>query len=96
VVGWIGLSIWAASCNGPSNSAGPDIPETKEATHSFYIENTGGLIYSSDFEQQGITPGKRVFVFTNYWEARGKDFVFVDDGIIIDENIFGEITVKRR
>lgn len=84
-----------SNCKGPV-SAQPDMPEPDKATHSFYIENTGGLIYASDYEVYGSEVGSRIFILHGFWEMRGQKFKFVDGDIILDEGIFGEITVKRR
>ena len=94
VVGYGGLSVYS-NCKGPDTNQ-PDMPTSNKATHSFYIENTGGLILSSDYEQYGHEVGKRLFELHSYWEMRGNKFKFVDDDIMLDEAIFGEITVKRR
>lgn len=74
----------------------PKMPDKEDATHSFYIENTGGLILASDYEQHGQAVGSRIFILHGFWELRGKDFKFVTGDIVLDEHIFGEITVKRR
>lgn len=74
----------------------PDMPDEKEATHSLYIENTGGLILTSDYEQHGEVVGSRIFVLHGFWDIRGDKFQFVEGDIILNEAIFGEITVKRR
>lgn len=73
-----------------------EMPCKEDATHSFYIENTGGLILSSDFEEQGAGIGSRIFILHGFWEMRGQDFKFIEGDIILDEGIFGEITVKKR
>lgn len=73
-----------------------DMPDQKEATHSFYIVNSGGLILASDYEQQGQTEGSRVFILHGFWEVRGNKFKFVEGDIILNEKIFGKIEVKRR
>lgn len=74
----------------------PDMPQKEDATHSFYIENTGGLILASDYEQHGEAVGSRIFILHGFWEMRGKDFKFVASDVILNEAIFGEIIVKRR
>jgi len=74
----------------------PEMPCKEDASHSFYIENTGGLILASDYEVLGGDVGSRVFVLHGFWELRGKDFKFVDGEVVLNEAIFGEITVKRR
>lgn len=74
----------------------PDMPRQEEATHSFYIENTGGLILASDYEQHGEVVGLRIFILHSFWEMRGNKFKFMEGDIILDESIFGKIEVKRR
>jgi len=91
---YIGLSCWS-SCQ-RAQPQGPDMPDKVEATHSFYIKNTGGLVLSSDYEVHGTEKGKRIFVLHGFWEMRGKNFKYLDGDIILDEGIFGTITVKRR
>lgn len=79
-----------------SEASQPEMPKQDKATHSFYIENTGGLILASDYEQHGEKVGSRIFILHGFWEMRGSKFKFVDGEVILDENIFGEITIKRR
>lgn len=74
----------------------PDMPDTEDATHTFYIENTGGLILASDYEQYGEVAGSRIYVLKGFWEMRGDKFKYVDAEIVLDEAIFGKIKVKRR
>lgn len=89
------LVIW--TCNvGPNNSNQPDIPKVDEAAYTVYLENTGNLIMTDDYEVIGNEVGKRVFILHGFWEMRGQDFAYKDGELILDEGIFGEITVKRR
>ena len=74
----------------------PDMPNEKQATYSFYIENTGGLILSSDYEQHGQVKGSRLFILHGYWEMRGNKFKHLQSDLPLDENVFGPIIVKRR
>ena len=74
----------------------PEMPDKEEATHSFYIENTGGLILASDYEKYGEVVGSRLFILHGFWELRGKDFKFVAGDVSLDEAIFGKIAVNRR
>lgn len=94
VIGFIGLSVWSAACSRPDT--GLEMPDIEEATHSFYIENSGGLIFASDYEQHGQVVGKRIFVLKGFWELQGQKFVYKNIDIVLDEAVFGEITVKRR
>ena len=95
VIGYIGLSIWSSSCAGPLDDQ-YDMPDIKEASHEFYIENTGGLVFTSDYEQHGQGIGSRMYILHGYWKMRGNKFVFLEGDIILSEKTFGEITVKRR
>lgn len=94
VVGYVGLSIWSGCIKQDSGQL--DMPDEKEATHSVSIENTGGLLLTNDYEQHGQVVGSRVFILHGFWELRGKDFKYVAGDIVLDENIFGEIVIKRR
>lgn len=95
VLVYIGLVIW--TCNvGPTNPNQPDIPKADEAAYTVYIENTGNLIMTDDYELIGSEVGKRVFILHGFWEMRGQEFVFKDSELVLDEGIFGEITLKRR
>jgi len=95
VLVYAGITIW--SCIGGQNNPNqPDIPKVDEASYSVQIKNTGNLIFTDDYELIGNEAGKRVFILHGFWEMRGQDFVYKDTELILDEAIFGEITVKRR
>ena len=100
VIGYVGLSVWSCACGGPSLIGGDTVksnmPCKEDATHSFQIKNTGGLILASDYEQHGTTVGSRIFVLRGFWELRGNKFSFVAGDIVLDESIFGKITVEKR
>ena len=92
---YVVLVIW--TCNvGPNNPNQADIPKVDEAAYSVYIENTGNLILTDDYEAIGNEVGKRVFILHGFWEMRGQEFVYKDSELVLDEGIFGEITIKRR
>ena len=98
LVGWIGLSVY--SCYDRQNNTGqsglPDMPKEEDATHSVYIENSGNLLLTSNYEVHGVTPGSRIFVLHTFWELSGQKFVYKNTDVILDEGIFGQITIKRR
>jgi len=100
IIGIVLFALWAGTCfygNFATPDDGmPDMPKAEEATHSFMIKNTGGLILSSDYEIFGEEIGKRTIVLNSFWEVRGKDFKYIDANIILDENNFGVIIIKRR
>jgi len=92
---YAGITVW--SCiGGQDNPSQPDIPKVDEAAYSVYIENTGNLLFTDDYELVGNKVGKRVFILHGFWEMRGQDFIYKDSELVLDEGIFGEITVKRR
>jgi hypothetical protein len=93
VAGYVALSF-ISSCMGPSNM--PDIPEADEAAYSVTIENTGKLIMTDDYEVMGSEVGSRVFILHGYWEFMGQDFKYKEGDIIMDEAVFGKITLRRR
>ena len=95
VIGWVGLNVWSCAMDRP-NTGQPDMPEVNEASHSVYIKNTGNLILTNDYEVHGEEVGSRVFILHGFWEMRGQDFVYKDGKLVLDESIFGIITVKRR
>ena len=93
-LGWIGLSVY--SCASRQNIGQAGIPDQGEASYSVYIENTGNLILTDDYEAHGQVVGARVFILHGFWELRGQKFAFVEGDIVLNEAIFGEITIKRR
>lgn len=92
----VGPCVYYGFIEKPGEQGTVDLPDSKKATDSFYIENTGGLILSSDYEQHGDIVGKRLFVLHGFWEMRGNKFKYVDATVALDENIFGKITVSKR
>jgi len=92
---WIGLTCYSNFIAKPSIGQ-TDIPEKVEASYSVHIKNTGNLILTDDYEVHGSEIGSRVFILHGFWELRGQDFEFIESDIVLDEAIFGEITIKRR
>lgn len=105
MIKWIALIVlivllaWAGLCAysivNPDTGL-PDMPEPDEAQYSVHIKNTGGMLLTNNYETHGYQEGARVYVIHGYWELSGKDFKFRDRDIVLDETIFGEITVRRR
>lgn len=95
VIGYVGATVWSCAIGG-NNPGQPDIPKADEAAYTVYIENTGNLIMTNDYESIGSEVGKRVFILHGFWELVGQDFKYKNSELVLDEGIFGEITVKRR
>ena len=93
LIAWIGLAVYAFV--NPDTGL-PDMPEADEAQYSVQIKNTGGMILTDIYEVHGFQVGDRVYVLHGYWELSGKDFKYRDRDIVLDEGVFGEITIERR
>ena len=94
VIAWIGLSVY--SCFVRQDTDMPNMPDQDEASYSVYIENTGNLILTDDYEMHGQVIGSRVFILHGFWEISGQKFEYKGTDLILNEGIFGEITIKRR
>ena len=94
VIAWVGLSVY--SCFARQDVGMPDMPDQEEASYSLYIKNTGNLILTNEYEMHGAEVGSRIFILHSFWELRGQKFIYKDTEIILNEAIFGEITIKRR
>ena len=73
-----------------------EMPDAIEAAYSLTIKNTGGLIFTSKYEEFGEKPGERIYVLHGYWELIGQEFRYHERDLIMNEQIFGEIILKRR
>lgn len=73
-----------------------DLPDTSEASYSLLIKNTATVILTNDYEVFGDEVGSRTYRLHGYWELRGNDFKYVASDIVLAEQIFGEIILKRR
>jgi len=92
---WVGTCVYSNFIAKPDTGQ-LDMPCKEDAAYSVYIENTGNLLLTSDYEQHGDLAGSRIFILHGFWEMRGQKFKFLSGDIILDESIFGEITVKKR
>jgi hypothetical protein len=88
-----GLTVYANFAGGDGKVKTPDI---KEAQYTVVIENTGSLYYVSKFEQFGSKVGARTFVLHSFWELSGRDFRYRQRDLILDEKIYGTITIRPR
>jgi len=95
VIVYVGITVWSCVA-GQDNPGQVEIPKADEAAYSVYIENTGNLVLTDDYELIGSKAGSRVFILHGFWEMRGQEFVYKDSELVLDEGIFGEITVRSR
>jgi len=101
LLGLVAFIAWAALCVYSNYFAQPDtggfdLPESDEAVYSVLIHNTGRLSFTNDYETFGNEVGKRKYLLHGFWEIHGQDFVYKSADLLLDESIFGEITIKRR
>ncbi len=73
-----------------------DLPDTSEASHSLLIKNTATVILTNDYEVFGEEVGSRTYRLHGYWELIGNEFEYRDGNIVLAEQVFGEIILKRR
>ena len=95
VIAYGGLCVYSNFIDKP-NTGVPDMPKSEEAAYSLTVENTGKLIMTNDYEVLGSVVGKRVFILHGWWEFLGQDFKFKSGDIVLDEAVFGKITLKKR
>ena len=77
-------------------TGGVKVPKSEQACNSFFVENTGRLLFSDDYEQHGQVTGQRVFVLDGFWSLQGRKYVYYDSPFTLDERLWGKVTVKRR
>jgi len=92
---WLGLTCYSNFIAKPSTGSS-NLPDKDEASYSVYIENTGNLLLTDDYEIHGSKVGSRTFILHGFWELGGQEFVYKGTDIVLNEAIFGEITIKRR
>ncbi len=92
----IGMSVYVAACNKPAGPTTPKTPDAKEAEFSVLLESTGQVVLTNKYEQIGEKIGSRVFILRGYWELQGTAYKLRKADIVLDEKIFGKITVTRR
>ncbi len=80
----------------PSKTTGntPPPPKLESAHYSVTIETNGKVLFTDNFEKYGTI--QSTYVLHGYFEQSGREFKFRNHDIILDEKVFGKITVKER
>lgn len=75
------------------NAANPeaDLPKAEKAPYVVVIENTGNMFFTAKYDQYGST-----IILHGYWEQVGNKFQYRDRDLILDQAIYGTITVRAR
>ncbi len=94
-IAWGGLCVYSNFIAEPDTGL-PKMPEAEEAAYGVHIENTGNLILTNDYEVHGDKVGNRVFILNHYWEISGNNFKYRQHVLILEEKVFGKITIRRR
>lgn len=94
-IGWGGLCVYANIVDKPPEGT-IEMPNSDDAEYSIYIENTGNLLLTSDYEVHGSEPGLRTYILNGFWQVSGNSFKYNGGTLILEEKIFGKITVGRR
>jgi len=94
-VGYAAVTVYSCITHEPSTGL-PDMPDAKDAQYGVHIENTGNLLLTNDYEIHGTEPGSRVIVLHTFWEVSGNKFKYRQTILVLEEKIFGKITIRRR
>ena len=94
-IAWGGVCAYSNFFAEPDTGM-PKMPEVEDARFGVHIENTGNLLLTNTYEVHGEEVGNRVFVLHSFWEVSGGDFKYRSTPLVLDEKIFGKITIRRR
>ncbi len=86
----VGVSVWANFFRTPEGAI-PNMPNVEKATYSVLIKNTGNLLLTDDYENYG-----GFYILNGFWELIGQKWVYRETELMLDEAIFGKITIERR
>lgn len=90
----IGLLYFGACVYGnvsALNSNPLHAPDANDAQYSISIKNTGNLLYSDSVSQDGD-----IITLDGFWTLIGQKWQHKDTIVVLDQSIFGPITVRVR
>lgn len=85
---YAGISVYA---NLQTQLGEYKLPSSSEAKYEFTIRNTGSVLYTDIYSIRGME-----FTLIGYWELVEDKYQYRDRQLILDQQIFGTITVRRR
>ena len=94
-VGYAAITVYSCVTHEPDTGL-PDMPDASEAQYGVHIENSGNLLLTNEYEIYGTEIGSRVIVLQTFWEVSGSKFKYRPTPIVLEEKIFGKITIRRR
>lgn len=92
----VGTQVYSCVAGVNKVDNGPKLPSEENAKYTVFIENTGRLLLTSDYDQHGSIKGQRVFVLNGFWVLEGNRYIYKPETFVLDEGIFGLITIKHR
>ena len=99
-IGYMALNCYAnfiePQLSGSSAPREIKMPEVETAQYELQIYNTGNVILTDSVDILGKIVGKRKFVLHGYWELQAQSFIYNESDRILDEALFGKITLSRR
>jgi len=95
VLSYIGITVYGNFFNSGSD-VNVQMPSGSQARYSLVVKNTATVILTNDYEEFGDEVGNRTYLLHGYWELVGSEFRYYDSDIVLSEQIFGEIVLKRR
>ena len=95
VIAYGGMCVYG-NFFGPDAVPSYEVPSKVDASYSLVVKNTATVILTNDYEAFGNEVGSRVFYLYGYWELIGREFKYVEDTLVLSEQTFGEIELKRR
>jgi hypothetical protein len=90
LLGYLGACAYANFFSGSSDGK-VKLPEAAEARMEVVIVNTGMVYLSNVVEKTGS-----IVKLVGFWELSGDSFKYRSRELILDERIYGTITVSRR
>jgi len=91
LLGYLGACAYANFFSGDTASSKIKLPEAKEAKIEVIIENSG-MVYLTNV----VTETGSIVKLSGFWELSGDSFKYRNRELILDRNIYGNITIHRR
>jgi hypothetical protein len=93
IVAGIGITIYANvfTFSGPDSTGGNIVPKQQDAIYQVVITNTQKVYFTNLYNLTG-----KVYILHGYYELVGKAYVFRNRDLILDQTIYGPISVLPR
>lgn len=92
----VGLFVYVGACAYGNIFTGNKIPDRTKAAYGLQIVNTGAVVLTNDYDTYGTKVGFRTYILHGYWEPQGQGYKYIKADITLQEQIIGEIILKKR